>query len=158
MTYAVEIQDVAPQPLAAVRLTTRRAELATAIRGSLDKVYALLRGRGVEGLGHNVVVYRKSSGWTPDDTLDIEVGVQTQQPILPEGDVVALHTPSGRVATATHWGRYDKLGDAARALHAWIAANGLAYGGVDWEVYGDWDDDWSKVRTDVFFKLEEAGA
>jgi hypothetical protein len=29
--------------------------------------------------------------------------------------------------------------------------------GVDWEIYGHWDDDPAKLRTDVFYLLADTG-
>jgi effector-binding domain-containing protein len=147
---AIELVDVAPVPLAAVRRTTLRAELGRTIMSGLDAVYALLRSRAADGLGHNVVVYRAGTGWQADDTLQIEVGVQTAAPIAPEGEVLALTSPSGRAATATHVGAYQTMGETTRAIRRWIVDQGLTPG-VDWEVYGDWSDDEAKLTTQIYF-------
>jgi effector-binding domain-containing protein len=152
MSLDVSITQVVSTPLAAVR--ARRIgfpELGATITASLDKVYALLRARGVQGLGHNVVVYR--IGPPP---FDVEIGVQTPAPIAPEGDVIATATPAGRVATAVHWGPYDQLGQAHEAIRAFCRANGLRLGAFNWELYGDWADDPAKLRTDVFYLVEDA--
>ena len=156
-TLAIELTDVAPVPLAAVRRTTLRADLSRTIRSGLDAVYALLRSRGVRGLGHNVVVYRFATGWQPDATMQIEVGVQTPEPIAPEGDVLALTSPAGRAATATHVGPYPNMGVTTRAIRQWMVDQGLAPG-IDWEVYGDWTDDESKLTTQIYFLVGKEGA
>jgi effector-binding domain-containing protein len=152
MSVEVRIAEVASTPLAAVRAArVDFPQLGQTITASLDKVYALLRGRGVQGLGHNVVVYRM--GPPP---FEVVIGVQTPEPIEPEGDVIAAATPAGRVATAVHWGAYDQLGQAHEAIHTWCRANGLRLGAYNWELYGDWFDDPAKVRTDVFYLVEDA--
>ena len=156
-SLVVKLVDVAPVPLAAVRRTTLRAELGGTIMSGLDAVYALLRSRAAAGLGHNVVIYRSGTGWRPDDTLQIEVGVQTPAPIDPEGDVLALASPSGRAATATHVGAYHTMSETTRAIRRWIVDQGLTPG-VDWEVYGDWSDDESKLTTQICFLVSEGGA
>lgn len=153
----IKLVDVAPVPLAAVKRTILRSELGRNIRGGLDAVYALLRSRETPGLGHNVVVYRSGTGWRADDTLQIEVGVQTPAPVEPEGEVLALATPGGRAATATHVGPYQNMGVTNQAIRRWVVDQGLTPG-VDWEVYGDWAEDESKLTTQIYFLVSEGGA
>ena len=43
---------------------------------------------------------------------------------------------------------------AYAALQQWRAGDGRRPAGVNWEVYGDWDDDPAKRRTGVCFLLE----
>lgn len=38
-------------------------------------------------------------------------------------------------------------------LEQWCARNGREPAGVNWEIYGDWEDDPAKRRTDVYFLL-----
>jgi effector-binding domain-containing protein len=152
MSDEVRIVDVVATPLAAVRATrVDFSELGKTITASLDKVYAVLRARGVKGVGHNVVVYRM--GPAP---FDVAIGVQTAEPIAPEGEVIATATPAGRAATTVHWGAYDQLGRAHEAIHAWCSANGFRLGAFNWELYGDWSDDPAKLRTDVFYLVQDA--
>ena len=152
MIEAVHVVDVAPHPIAAVRATgVVHAKLGETIMASLDKVWPLIRGRGIQGFGHNVVVYRM--GPPP---FDVEIGVQTPSPIAPEGDVIASEIPGGRAATVAYFGAYDGLGEAHQAIHAYCSANGLKLGKFNWELYGDWSDDPKTLRTDVFYLVEDA--
>ena len=151
MTYDVRLVDVAATPLAAVRTTTNRAGLGQAIVSSLDQVSALQSGRGVTGLGHNVVVY---PSFTPG-AIEIVAGVQTPAPIHPEGAVIAAESPRGRAATTAYFGPYDQMQPAHEAIHAWLAEQGLHHD-VSWELYGDWSDDPAKLRTDIFYRIVEA--
>ena len=67
--------------------------------------------------------------------------------------------PFGEVAVAAHYGDYADLAAAYTALEQWCTANGRHQAGTRWEVYGDWDDDPAKRRTDVYFLLQPlAGA
>ena len=43
---------------------------------------------------------------------------------------------------------------AYAALDRWLADHGRRPAGVSWEIYGDWEDDPAKRRTDVYFLLE----
>jgi hypothetical protein len=46
------------------------------------------------------------------------------------------------------------MAGAYAALEQWCRDNGRRSAVVNWEVYGDWDDDPAKRRTDVYFLLE----
>ena len=60
--------------------------------------------------------------------------------------------PTGREHGLT--GRLRRRG--AEATEQWCSENGRRPAGVNWEVYGDWDDDPAKRRTDIYFLLEPA--
>jgi effector-binding domain-containing protein len=145
MPYDVTISEVAEQPIAAVRRKARLEELGPVFMGALDIVWGFLREHNVS-TGHNVVVYF-------DQVFNMEVGVQTFSPLPASEEVQASATPGGRVAMTTHWGDYAELPLAHTAVARSIIANGLQASGLNWEVYGDWDDDPSKVRTDVYYLL-----
>jgi len=70
------------------------------------------------------------------------------------GQVRRTSTPSGDVATTAHYGEYSDMAGAYAALEQWCQDSGRRAAGVNWEVYGDWDDDPAKRRTDVYFLLE----
>jgi effector-binding domain-containing protein len=155
---ALEVQQTVVEavPLAAVGGWTPLGQLSTAIRGRLDKVYAYLRAGGIAPLGHNVVVYKGARGAGPALELMIEVGVQTPAPIAGDGEMIATETPGGAVALAAHIGPYDGIAATGRAVEAQIAALGLKRAGVSWEVYGDWEEDTAKLRTDLYYLLGAA--
>jgi effector-binding domain-containing protein len=143
--YPVTITEVEAQPLAVVRRRAPLNELGPTLKGAFDEVWAFLRTNGVT-TNHNVVLYF-------DQVFNLEAGVQVLSPLPPSQTVYTSETPSGRVATTTHWGSYDELPLAHTAIARSIIANGLLAAGPNWEVYGDWDDDPAKVRTDVYYLL-----
>ena len=55
-----------------------------------------------------------------------QVGVQTPEPIEPEGEGLALASPGGRAATATHVGAYQTIGETTRAIRRDPASSGIA--------------------------------
>ena len=59
-------------------------------------------------------------------------------------------------ARTGHFGDYAQMAPAYAALEQWWTRNGRRPAGVSWEVYGDWDDDPAKVRTDIYFLLRPA--
>jgi len=150
MEYRVEVKTVAEQPIAAARLRTTFKLISKEIGSLLSGPWSFLRQRpGLRTDGHNVAIY-----WSMAAGGSIEVGVQVVAPFDGTDEVVCSATPAGTVATTAHFGPYDKLGVAHEAVMKWCKENGHQMGMPFWEVYGDWDDDPSKLRTDVFYLLK----
>ena len=149
VSYDVRTERAEPRPLAAVRSRTTPDRLSSEIFRLLDMVWPVLRGQGIP-TRHNVVIYHGEA----DGALTLTAGVEVLAAFTGDGDVQAAATPAGEVATTAHFGEYSLLGGAYAALEQWCAANGRRPAGVNWEVYGDWDEDPAKVRTDVYFLLE----
>ena len=146
MSYEFQVLQNPERQLMAVHDQAKGGELPKKITSNLDKVWAYLRANGAS-TGHNVVVYRnfdRASG-----VMTIDVGVQVESALPGNGEVVPVTTPGGLVATTAHIGRYDKLGEASSALHEFCRTHDHPIVGPTWEVYGDWTDDPSKLRTDV---------
>jgi effector-binding domain-containing protein len=146
VTYAVSVQHVEPRALAAVRERMAVRDVPSRFREFLDQVYAAARSGSIAVDGQNVFVYRRVS----DGTADIDFGVGARATFDPVGRVEYVLTPEGDAVTTTHWGDYAQLGAAYRALFDWCAAEKRTLAGVSWEVYGHWDDDPAKRRTDIF--------
>jgi effector-binding domain-containing protein len=115
---------------------------------ALGVVWAFIRAAGIPDHDRNVVVYL-------DGEMNLECGVLIPRPFSADGDVIRSATPGGLVATAAHLGPYDRLGDAHQAVFDGCAAQGYRRAGPSWELYGHWTDDPSKLRTDVFWLLDE---
>ena len=147
----IGIEVVPAEPMAAVATVVPRNGLADAIRGSLDKVYALLRARDYGKLGCNTVFYAK--GTTPA-AMDLKIGVRLDAPFTDDGEVRLAETPAGDVVHAVYFGNYNQIMTAHETAKAAAAKAGRQITGDSWEVYGDWFDDWSKVRTDIYWLLE----
>ena len=98
--------------------------------------------------GRHVAVY-----W--DGSITLEVGVELFGPFAEQGDVVRSATPSGVVASTTHFGPYGGLGAAHDAVLQWCKANNRSLAGPSWEIYGHWQREWdadpSQIRTDIYY-------
>ncbi len=151
MAYDVHAEQAAARPLAAVRATTTPQRLSADIVRLLDMVWPVLREQGVR-TGHNVVVYYGGG----HGALTIDAGVEALTDFDSRGEVRGVATPAGEVATAAHYGEYSDMGAAYSALEQWCAGNQRKPTGVSWEVYGDWDEDPARQRTDVYYLLEPA--
>ena len=151
----IGIETATEQPLAAVFERVRQRDIGTRVRPNLDQVYAFLkehpdlRFRGA----HNVLLYRHKDDPRTDGRMHVEYAVQVRRPFARTGDVFASATPAGRIATATHVGPYERLGDTHGAVQRWCSANGHPLAGIDWEIYGDWTDDPTKLETTVCYLL-----
>ena len=149
VTHQVRLENAAARPLAAISTTASPDRLGPVIIAALDKIWPVLRGQGVRA-GHNVVIYR---GLT-EGSLIIDVGVEVFGGLAVDGEIRLTGTPSGEVATVAHFGDYSQMDPAYKTLERWCADNERRRTGVSWEVYGDWEDDPAKRRTDIYFGLE----
>ena len=153
MRPAVRLERVSATPIAVVRRRSVAGSLSSVVPQACGTVWNAIKALGVRGAGRHVAVYLSCDG----GQIDLEVGVEVTGPIGGHGDVIDSLTPAGEVATVTHFGPYQALGDAHRAIQAWCAANGRTPAGPNWEIYGHWLDAWnndpSQIRTDVFYLL-----
>lgn len=146
--------SVGPRPLAAVRVTTVLSRWPREFMHSLDKVYAAVRAGHIRQTGHNVMVYYPRT----DGRVDIDCGVETEGRFQPVGEVAYCETPSGAAVTTAHIGPYDRLGASHSAIAAWSREHEHGLTGVCWEIYGDWEEDPAKLRTDLFHLVQHARA
>jgi len=146
MTYQVQLIDALYRPAAVVRRRTDFSDLPTLIPKALDEVYAFLRAGAVPHWGINLAVYFP-------EAMAVEIGVEVAGPFTPRPPILCSSTPAGPAATTAHFGAYSDLGSAHDAVRQWCAEQGKTLAGPNWEIYGHWDDDPSKVRTDVFYLL-----
>jgi effector-binding domain-containing protein len=150
MVYSVRVETVAEQPIAAARQRTTFKTVSKEIGPLLSGPWALLRARpGFRPDGRNVAIY-----WDAADGGSIEVGVEVASRFEGTEAVVCSATPAGTVAATTHFGPYDQLGAAHQAVREWCRQNRREIAMPYWEIYGHWNDDPAKVRTDVVYRVK----
>ena len=149
MSYQVKVLQLAPRPVAVVRLRASQRELARVIPQTCGEVWEFIRAAKIPHAGRHVAIYL-------DGEINIECGVELAAGFSSDGHVVASATPSGLVATTIHMGPYQKLGDAHRAIVKWCVDHRVEVAGPNWEIYGHWNDDPVQLRTDVFYLLRDA--
>ena len=109
-----------------------------------DAVYGWLRGQSeVKQTGQNIALYGPGT---------MEVGIEVDRSFEPAAGVVASELPGGRVASMVHTTGYGDLHRTYDAISAWCKDNGEPMAGVQWEVYGDPDDD-DHVDVEIYFLL-----
>ena len=151
----ITIETVTEQPLAVALERVRQRDIGARVRPNLDKVYAFLKEHPHLRFpgAHNVLLYRYKDDPRTDGKIHVEYAVQVRQAFEPTGEVFASATPAGRIATATHVGPYERLGDAHDAVQRWCRDNHHGLAGIEWEIYGDWNDDPAKLETRVCYQL-----
>jgi effector-binding domain-containing protein len=150
MEYQVHVEQVASQLTAVVRCRARSSSLAQVVPQACGEVWAYIRSSPLLHPGRNLALYL-------DGEINLECGVEVFQSFEGNGRVICSRTPAGTVVTAAHFGPYQGLHEAHDIIRKWCAANGHAVPGINWEVYGHWDDDPAKLRTDVYYLLQAAG-
>src|SRR5438270_5458936 len=154
MEYDVRLEQLGSRPLAVVRRQASSQELAKVVPDACGTVWNVVRAQQITGAGRHVALYL-------DDTINLEVGVELDAPFAGHGEVVGSATPAGAVATAVHFGPYDRLHEAHQAIRRWCADHGYTPAGPNWEIYGHWEDEWNndtaKIRTDVFYLVRPDG-
>ncbi|MDQ1402267.1 MAG: hypothetical protein QOG03_583 [Actinomycetota bacterium] len=148
MAYDVSIETAVEYPTAVARAESDMAGLPTTIITLLDQVYAGLEATGARQQGQNIVLYVYGG-----DTFAVEAGVQVDGPFVSDGPVVPSVLPGGRVARTRHVGPYGELHQAHVAVQRWCEQQGETLAGPNWEIYGDWNDDESKLETEVLYLL-----
>jgi hypothetical protein len=152
----VSVQTATPRAIAAVRARVRAGAVGSVFKEFLDQVYAAARSGAIDLDGQNVFVYRNVAD--KPEAIDVEFGVGVRAPFSDVGSVTYSQLPVGEAATATHWGDYGGVDDAHNAVTTWCKLHGRKPAGVRWEVYGHWNEDPAKLRTDVFYLLDPASS
>jgi effector-binding domain-containing protein len=151
MNYTVRIEQFPGRSLAVVRRQATKQQLGKVVPEACGTVWSVVRSQQIKGAGRHVAVYF-------DQVCNLEVGVELESPFAGHGEVIGSSLPAGEVATTTHFGPYQNLGEAHDAVHQWCAAHHREAALPCWEVYGHWVDEWnkdpSKIRTDVYYLLK----
>jgi hypothetical protein len=153
MQYTIQLQTLPhPQPTAIVRRRADAHDLPKIIPLSCGAVWNMLRAQQIQGAGRHIALYL-------DCLINLEIGVELASPIPSSGELIGSALPAGPVATTTHFGHYPQLSNAHQAIRNWCAQNNHPLAGLNWEVYGHWEDDWNlhpeKIRTDIFYLLQK---
>src|SRR4051794_37233147 len=102
MEYLVRLEQLNSRPLAVVRRRANSQELSKVIPAACGLVWNVVRAQNITDAGRHVALY-----W--DGEINLEVGVELETPFAGNGEVVGSATPAGAVATATHFGPYNRL-------------------------------------------------
>lgn len=143
------------QPYLGIRTTTTIDQLGAVMGPLFGEVYRYIHKSGQVPSGMPFSIYHSMEG----KTVDLECGLPVASPLPGTDRIKAGELPAGTMATVTHFGPYDDLGQTWTALMGWIQTEGLASAGAPWEVYvtdPGAEPDQSKWRTDIFFPVRRS--
>jgi effector-binding domain-containing protein len=150
MPYSVETAQSAGVQVAVIRRQANQSDLSRLVPELCGRVWNAVRAQQTPA-GRHVAIY-----W--DGSIRLEVGVEIHGPFVERDEVVCSATPSGPVASTTHFGPYSGLGAAHEAIRQWCRAKNRRRAGPNWEIYGHWLPEWnadaSRIRTDVCYLLD----
>ena len=155
MPHQIELTNSEATPTAVVRDRVQPGELSRFVPAACGEVWSFVRAAGLPNPGRHFALYLDAQG-------SVEVGAEVSEPFVGNDRVHCSQLPSGRVATTVHFGPYQRLSEAHTNIRQWCAEHGHPLTGVSWEIYGHWDEHWnanpSKIRTDVFYLLQDQNA
>ena len=131
MSSEIELLELDSVPIASVAADITMDQMAQFFDSAYGRVVEAVTSQGRTLTGPALALYRRP----PSDTVELEAGFPTDQPIDPVGDVLASSLPAGRAVRLSHHGGYDGLADAWGRLITWVLENGYAPTGTSWEVY-----------------------
>ena len=149
MSYEFNIVEVQPVTLAVCETFIKQADIPTRIIKMFDIVYAWLRESSAKQVGHNYAIYDQFGA----DGMRMRVGFPVSEPFDDGSLVRCLELGLVTAAHTKHIGPYSGLHTAYSELNKWCIRESLNRDGFSWEEYGDWDDDPSKLMTDIYIKL-----
>lgn len=120
--YLVEIRDLEPLTLAAIRHTGSYMQIGS----SYERLYAWAAGRGLIGPATRAVaLYHDDPGTVPEEALRSDAGIVLPPGIDPGPEVRRVEVAGGRHAVIVHQGPYAELEGPYRWLYGtWLPQSG----------------------------------
>jgi effector-binding domain-containing protein len=152
MRYQIELTNSKSIHTAVIRSRVQAKELSQFVPTACGEVWSYIRSAGLPRPGRHLALYLDAQG-------SIEVGAEVSAPFVGNDRVHCSQLPAGQVVTTVHYGPYARLSEAHTAIRAWCSEHGYPCSGISWELYGHWEESWntdsSKIRTDVFYLLDD---
>ena len=154
MAYEIEVKDLRDRYVVTVRTTTTPDQIGATFQEVLPEIDAEILNAGIRPTGPQFAIYHVYD----KDKVDMELGFPVDEPIPTAGRVIGRELPATLAAVTWHHGPYEGLGEAYRAVEAWLEGEGKRASGPPWEVYwtGPADDqDSANWKTEVGSPFEE---
>ena len=149
MTNEIDLLDVGPRPVLAIRLRTPVDELPGKLGECYHKIGKYLGEIGGQMAGAPFVAYYNLDM----QDLDVQIGFQVSGQLPGRGDIEAGHIPGGQAVSCIYQGEYSAT---YQAMNDWIAEKGLEPTGVAYEFYIDDPAQvpMERVRTQIYLPLK----
>jgi effector-binding domain-containing protein len=157
MSYNIEVCEVEPQTTAVARGRANSHNIGDKIGQLLSSVWGAVKGSDIKRSGRSVVLYRcdeAGADFFSESGVPIEAGALVSGGFSDKDDIVRSAVPGGLVATTTHAGPYQNLPAAHQAIQTWCRENDYVLSGMNWEVYGHYDDHPAALQTEVFYLMK----
>ena len=152
MHYQIKLAHSPSIHTAVIRSRVGAKELPRFVPAACGEVWSFIRSAGLPRPGRHLALYLDAQG-------SVEVGAEVSEPFAGNDRVHCSQLPAGRVVTTIHFGPYARLSEAHAGIRVWCAEHGQRCSGISWELYGHWEESWntdsSKIRTDVFYLLDD---
>lgn len=133
MPYKVQIEEVAPQLVAATRVHTSLAKVGADIGGGFGRLVPALDQAGIAPVGAPLIVQHDIIDEENDG--DIEICIPIAADFQGDGDLFSRELEGGSVAVTVHHGRYQEIAPAYHTLTGWISEHGHEIVGPPREIY-----------------------
>jgi effector-binding domain-containing protein len=133
------------QLTAVARAQVRFSEIPAAERSLRKMIDDAVGSVDVAPVGHGFTLWRPMG----DGRLDLEPGIVVSRVFEPIGEVVPSALPAGRTVHFLLVGSYEGLPGAWQTLFAWSAKEGHKLADINWQIYGDWNDDPARLETSL---------
>lgn len=133
MGYDIEITEVQPRLIAAIRVTTSRSNIGDEIASGFGALMGVLSGEGVGPSGPPFVVYHDVID--AETVGDIEIGMPIAGAISGDDTVYSRELEGGAMAITVHRGPYQEIESAYKSLMGWIPEHGYEIAGPPREIY-----------------------
>jgi effector-binding domain-containing protein len=153
MPYEIELKELPDRYVVTARTTTTPDNIGEAFQELLPEVDAEILNAGVRPTGPPFAIYHVYQ----QDTVDMELGFPVDEPVPTTGRVIGRELEASPAAVTFHHGPYESLGQAYRAVEAWMRENGREASGPPWEVYwtGPMDGEGSaNWKTEVGYPIK----
>ena len=137
--------------LATTETFISQAEIADQIPILIDSMYRWVKSSGVMPVGKNVVIYDRAK----DDGMRVRAGFPVSESFSATGSISCTEFAAVTAAHTRHIGSYAFLPSVHTGLNSWCLDLSLQRSDVSWEEYSDWEEDESKLVTDVYLKIIE---
>ena len=149
MSSTCSIVSVARALLAVAEAEFNRSQISAHIRSMFDIVYSWLKVAPVKQSGHNYALYERGA----KRDLLVRVGFPVSGVFEDTESVKCFELAAGRAAHALHVGPYSELHRTYAELETWCKLERVPLSGQSWEIYGDWNEDESKLETEISLRL-----
>jgi effector-binding domain-containing protein len=131
MAYEIEHKELPDRYVVSARTTTTPDKIGETFQELLPEVDAEILNAGSRPTGPAFAIYHVYR----DDHVDMELGFPVDEPIATSGRVIGRELEASPAAVTFHHGPYETLGEAYKAVEAWLAQNGREASGPPFEVY-----------------------